>query len=354
MATASLARDFVVADGRGRRRPAARMPGRRARRRRHVPRDRGGVRPPAPPAFAPNAFVRIGADNTVTVILPQAEMGQGIYTALPMLVAEELEVGLDQVKVEHAPGERPALREPAPRLPGDGRIDVGAGFYEPMRQAGAAARTMLVAAAAQSWSVDPASCRAEKGAVIHPGDRAKSDLRRSGGAGGQAAGSRQGGAQGPEGLHADRHAGEAPRHAIQGERDGAVRHRRAAAGDEDRHGRGEPGGRRQGGGAGRAARRWRSRACVRSSGWTTWSPSSPITCGPPSKAWRRSTSVGRRTERQGLHGGRRARTGGGITEAGRGGPERRRCARPRSCRASRKIEATSIRRRSSRTPRWSR
>ena len=66
----------------------------------------GGSAPGAtPPVFVPNAFVRVGTDNAVTVILPQAEMGQGVYTALPMLVAEELEVGLDQVRVEHAPGD---------------------------------------------------------------------------------------------------------------------------------------------------------------------------------------------------------------------------------------------------------
>ena len=121
-----------------------------------------------PPAFAPNAFVRIGTDGAVTVILPQAEMGQGVYTALPMLVAEELEVGLDQVKVEHAPGNDRIYANPLLGFQATGGSSSVRGFYEPMRQAGAAARTMLVAAAAQSWSVDPASCRAEKGTVIHP------------------------------------------------------------------------------------------------------------------------------------------------------------------------------------------
>jgi isoquinoline 1-oxidoreductase subunit beta len=119
-----------------------------------------------PPAFAPNAFVRIGPDGAVTLILPQAEMGQGVYTALPMLVAEELEVGLDQVTVEHAPA---SDRLYANRLLGfqvTGASSSVRAFYAPLRQAGAAARTMLVAAAAQSWRVDPASCRAERGVVI--------------------------------------------------------------------------------------------------------------------------------------------------------------------------------------------
>jgi isoquinoline 1-oxidoreductase beta subunit len=121
-----------------------------------------------PPAFAPNAFVRVGADNVITVILPQAEMGQGVFTALPMLVAEELEVGLDQVKVEHAPGNDRLYANPLFGLQSTGGSSSIRGFYEPMRHAGATARTMLIAAAAQAWRVDPATCRAEKGAVIHP------------------------------------------------------------------------------------------------------------------------------------------------------------------------------------------
>jgi isoquinoline 1-oxidoreductase subunit beta len=122
-----------------------------------------------PPAFAPNAFVRIGTDGAVTVILPQAEMGQGVYTGLAMLVAEELEVGLDQVKVEHAPGNDRLYANPLIGFQATGGSTSVRGFYEPMRQAGAVARTMLVAAAAQGWNVDPSSCRAEKGTVLHPG-----------------------------------------------------------------------------------------------------------------------------------------------------------------------------------------
>jgi isoquinoline 1-oxidoreductase beta subunit len=119
-------------------------------------------------AFAPNAFVRIGADNTITVILPQAEMGQGVYTALPMLVAEELEVGLDQVRVEQAPGNDKLYANPLLGFQATGGSTSVRGFYEPMRQAGAAARTMLIAAAAKAWNVDPAACRGQKGAVVHP------------------------------------------------------------------------------------------------------------------------------------------------------------------------------------------
>ena len=121
-----------------------------------------------PSSFAPNAFVRVGSDNVVTVTLPQAEMGQGIYTTLPMLVAEELEIGLEQVRVEHAPGDDRLYANPRLGFQATGGSTSTRAFFEPMRQAGATARVMLVAAAAQRWGVDPGSCRAEKGTVIHP------------------------------------------------------------------------------------------------------------------------------------------------------------------------------------------
>lgn len=119
-------------------------------------------------AFAPNAYVRVGTDGVVSVILPQAEMGQGVYTAIPMLVAEELEVDLNRIIVEQAPGDDRLYANPALGFQATGGSTSIRGFYEPMRQAGAMARTMLVAAAANAWGVDPASCRAEQGEVIHP------------------------------------------------------------------------------------------------------------------------------------------------------------------------------------------
>jgi CO/xanthine dehydrogenase Mo-binding subunit len=121
--------------------------------------------PSAP--FAPNAFLRIGRDGRVNIIVSQVEMGQGTYTSMPMLIAEELEVGLDQVRVEHAPPDDKLYA-----LPGFGVQLTGAStsvrlLYEPLRRAGATARTMLVTAAAQAWHVDPASCRAHRGVVTH-------------------------------------------------------------------------------------------------------------------------------------------------------------------------------------------
>src|SRR5437879_6624378 len=94
-------------------------------------------------------------------------MGQGMYTAMPMLLAEELEVGLDQVRLEHAPPDDKLYANPIFGFQATGGSTSVKGLYEPMRRAGATARTMLMAAAAKRWNVDPASCRAERGAVIH-------------------------------------------------------------------------------------------------------------------------------------------------------------------------------------------
>ena len=118
--------------------------------------------------FAPNAFVRIDPNGRVTVIVSQVEMGQGMYTSMPMLVAEELEVSLDQVQVEHAPPNDKLYANPLIGFQATGGSTSVTAMYQPLRQAGATARTMLVAAAAQRWNVDPSSCRAQKGSVSHP------------------------------------------------------------------------------------------------------------------------------------------------------------------------------------------
>ena len=121
-----------------------------------------------PPAFAPDAFVRIDRHGRVTVVVAQVEMGQGMYTSMPMLVAEELEVGLDQIQVEHAPPNDKLYANPLIGFQVTGGSTSVRAMYQPLRNAGATARTMLVTAAAQQWKVDPASCRAQKGVVSHP------------------------------------------------------------------------------------------------------------------------------------------------------------------------------------------
>src|SRR5712672_3226006 len=120
-----------------------------------------------PAVFAPNAFIRIGRDGRITLIINQVEMGQGTYTSMPMLLAEELEGGLDQVHLEHAPPDDKLYSVPVFGFQVTGASCSVRLLYEPLRRAGAAARSMPVAAAAQTWNVDPGSCRADKGVVTH-------------------------------------------------------------------------------------------------------------------------------------------------------------------------------------------
>ncbi len=119
-------------------------------------------------AFAPNAFLRIAPDNTVTVIVKHLEMGQGVYTGLPTLVAEELEVDWSQVRVETAPADvtRYANLAWGGAAQGTGGSTSLANSWEQLRRAGATAREMLIAAAARTWNVDPQGLKAEKGFVI--------------------------------------------------------------------------------------------------------------------------------------------------------------------------------------------
>jgi len=121
--------------------------------------------------FAPNAFIRIGGDGQVVLIMPYVEMGQGNYTAIPMLMAEELEVDLKQVQLQHAPPDEKLYANPLLGVQATGNSSAIRAAWQPLRQAGAAARTMLVAAAARRWNVEPASCRAESGEVLHPPTR---------------------------------------------------------------------------------------------------------------------------------------------------------------------------------------
>jgi isoquinoline 1-oxidoreductase beta subunit len=118
---------------------------------------------PGPGAFAPNGWVHIGTDGIVTITVDKSEMGQGVYTALPMLVAEELEVELASVRVAPPP-ENPAAWS---RRVGTGGSTSVRTSYDILRKAGASAREMLIAAAAQAWGVSPESCRAQQGAVVH-------------------------------------------------------------------------------------------------------------------------------------------------------------------------------------------
>src|SRR5262249_6117674 len=114
--------------------------------------------------FAPNAFIRIDRDGRVVLTRPYVEMGQGTYTSIPMLIAEELEVDLKQVQLEHAPPDEKRYGNPLlGGLQATGNSNAVRASWQPLRQAGATARTMLIAAAAKRWGVDPTSCRAQHG-----------------------------------------------------------------------------------------------------------------------------------------------------------------------------------------------
>ena len=116
--------------------------------------------------FTPNAYLRITPDDRVTVVCGSAEMGQGVLTSIPMLVAEELDADWKKVSVEQAPVDQ-AYANPMFGMQATGGSTTIRAHWEPMRKAGAAAREMLVAAAAAQWQVDPASCRTEAGQVVH-------------------------------------------------------------------------------------------------------------------------------------------------------------------------------------------
>jgi isoquinoline 1-oxidoreductase subunit beta len=111
--------------------------------------------------FSPNAYVRITPDNKITIVVARSEMGQGIRTALPMILAEELEADWKQIEIEQAG---------ASNLYGDQTTGGSASVrttWDPMRKAGATAREMLISAAALTWGVARSSCTAQNGSVLH-------------------------------------------------------------------------------------------------------------------------------------------------------------------------------------------
>ncbi|HUO01822.1 MAG TPA: molybdopterin cofactor-binding domain-containing protein [Rhizomicrobium sp.] len=122
----------------------------------------------APPKYVlrPEAFIRIDPNSHVTLIIPQEEMGQGVYTSLSQLLADELDVGLDHVTPEPAPPSDTIYGQPAGGGQGTGGSTSIRAFYTALRQVGASARAMLVQAAANQWQVDPATLRTENGQVI--------------------------------------------------------------------------------------------------------------------------------------------------------------------------------------------
>lgn len=128
---------------------------------------RTGAATAAGARFEPNAFIRIGQDGRVTLTIPQVEMGQGTFTSCPMLLAEELDVDLSQVDVAQAPPSDKLYGNPLLGFQVTGGSTSIRAFYQPLREAGATARTMLIAAAADDWDVDVTTCSAADGTVTH-------------------------------------------------------------------------------------------------------------------------------------------------------------------------------------------
>ncbi len=128
------------------------------------------ARPPEGPPLEPNAWLKIGADESILVIVDRSEMGQGVATSLPMLLAEELEADWSKIGFEFAPAD-PKYNNLLFGMQGTGGSSSIRAAYTPLRKAGAAAREVLIAAAAHTWGADRSACRAEQGVVIHTDGR---------------------------------------------------------------------------------------------------------------------------------------------------------------------------------------
>ena len=117
--------------------------------------------------FAPNAFIRIDRSGATTLVMPQVEMGQGVYTAVPMILADELDADFSKVVLQHAPPNEKLYSNPTFGVQVTGNSNSIRAFWKPLRSAGAAARLMLVQAAAAQWQVDPVSCSTSNSIVSH-------------------------------------------------------------------------------------------------------------------------------------------------------------------------------------------
>src|ERR1700682_2669793 len=133
----------------------------------HFPWARAAAATQKQALFAPNAFIRIDPKGAVTFIIPQAEMGQGVYTSIAMILAEELDVAWERVQVEAAPPSDKLYGNPTFGLQVTGNSNSIRAFWMPLRKAAAGARAMLIEAASLIWKVDAASCTTANGEVTH-------------------------------------------------------------------------------------------------------------------------------------------------------------------------------------------
>ena len=129
-------------------------------------------------AFVPNAYLRVAADDTITVLVKHIEFGQGPFTGLATLVAEEMDADWSQMRAEHAPSNQELYKNFLFGVQGTGGSSAIANSYEQMRTAGAAARAMLVSAASQAWSVPAGEITIERGVMRHAALRQVRPVRR--------------------------------------------------------------------------------------------------------------------------------------------------------------------------------
>ncbi len=223
--------------------------------------------------FRPNAWVRIDPSGKVTLTVDKSEMGQGVRTSLPMILAEELEVDVDTVELFQA--------SPGPEFQDMGTYGSRSTrtLWMPLRTAGAAAREMLIAAAAAQWGVAVSACRAENGRVLHAESKRSRGLRGARGGGEPSSGARVAGAETEVAVAPDRKGPPPCRRTPHRRRRAALRLRRAAARHEVRERGPLPGRRRQARSPGTTRRRRRSRASAWSRRCPRGSPSSPTTPG---------------------------------------------------------------------------
>ncbi len=184
--------------------------------------------------FAPNAFIRIDRAGKVTLVMPQVEMGQGVYTSISMILAEELDAAWNEVTFQHAPPSDALYANPTFGLQATGNSNSIRAFWIPLRKAGAGTRAILVQAAAAGWNVDAASCRTEASEVIHDASGRRIGYGALTGRASMLKPPRRSPAEGSEKLPSDRQVAPPARHAGKGQRPDQVRHRCDAAGCEVR------------------------------------------------------------------------------------------------------------------------
>ncbi|MBV8188679.1 MAG: xanthine dehydrogenase family protein molybdopterin-binding subunit, partial [Alphaproteobacteria bacterium] len=133
----------------------------------HVPVSAADPKDPVDGTFAPNAYIRIDKSGRITLVMPQVEMGQGIYTGVATILAEELDADLTQVILQHAPPDEKLYANPSFGIQATGGSTSVRAFWTPLRKASATARATLIKAAADRWQVMPESCSAAEGTVLH-------------------------------------------------------------------------------------------------------------------------------------------------------------------------------------------